>query len=43
MMGFELKGLAELLERVSVPVHVNSQEALFVSRTPGRDGRSHHT
>jgi glyoxylase-like metal-dependent hydrolase (beta-lactamase superfamily II) len=35
MMGFELKGLAELLERVSVPVHVNSQEALFVSRVTG--------
>ncbi len=35
MMGFELKGLAELMERVSVPVHVNSQEALFVSRTTG--------
>ena len=32
MMGFELKGLAELLERVSVPVHVNSHEADFVSR-----------
>ena len=24
MMGFDLKGLAELLERVSVPVHVNT-------------------
>ena len=35
MMGFELKGLAELLERVSVPVHVNSQEAQFVSRITG--------
>ncbi|WP_428342323.1 MBL fold metallo-hydrolase [Mycobacterium sp.] len=35
MMGFELKGLAELLERISVPVHVNSQEALFVSRITG--------
>ena len=35
MMGFELKGLAELLERVSVPVHVNSQEALYVSRITG--------
>lgn len=35
MMGFELNGLAELLERVSVPVHVNSQEALFVSRVTG--------
>jgi glyoxylase-like metal-dependent hydrolase (beta-lactamase superfamily II) len=35
MMGFELKGLAELLERVSVPVHVNSQETQFVSRITG--------
>ena len=35
MMGFELKGLAELLERVSVPVHVNSQEAEWVSRVTG--------
>ena len=35
MMGFELKGLAELMERVSVPVHVNSEEALFVSRITG--------
>jgi glyoxylase-like metal-dependent hydrolase (beta-lactamase superfamily II) len=35
MMGFELKGLAELLDRVSVPVHVNSEEALFVSRITG--------
>jgi glyoxylase-like metal-dependent hydrolase (beta-lactamase superfamily II) len=35
MMGFELKGLAELMERVSVPIHVNSHEALFVSRITG--------
>ena len=35
MMGFALRGLAELLERVSVPVHVNSQEALYVSRVTG--------
>ncbi len=35
MMGFELKGLAELLERVSVPVHVNTHEALWVSRVTG--------
>ena len=35
MMGFELKGLAELLERVSVPIHVNSQEAQFVSGITG--------
>src|SRR6202012_205765 len=31
MMGYTLAGLAELLERVSVPGHVNSQEAQFVS------------
>jgi glyoxylase-like metal-dependent hydrolase (beta-lactamase superfamily II) len=35
MMGFELKGLAELLERASVPVHVNSLEAEWVSRVTG--------
>jgi glyoxylase-like metal-dependent hydrolase (beta-lactamase superfamily II) len=35
MMGFELKGLAELLERQSVPVHVNSHEADWVSRVTG--------
>jgi glyoxylase-like metal-dependent hydrolase (beta-lactamase superfamily II) len=35
MAGFELKGLADLLERTSVPVHVNSQEALWVSRVTG--------
>jgi glyoxylase-like metal-dependent hydrolase (beta-lactamase superfamily II) len=35
MMGFELKGLAELMERASVPVHVNTNEALWVSRVTG--------
>ena len=35
MMGFELKGLAELLERVEVPVHVNTHEADWVSRVTG--------
>lgn len=35
MMGFELKGLAELLERVSLPVHVNSHEVDWVSRITG--------
>ena len=35
MMGFELKGLAELLNRTSVPVHVNAHEALWVSRVTG--------
>ncbi|CAN5184356.1 MBL fold metallo-hydrolase [soil metagenome] len=32
MMGFTLKGLAELLERQSVPVHVNTHETEWVSR-----------
>ena len=32
MMGFTLKGLAELLERETVPVHVNIHEAKWVSR-----------
>ena len=44
MMGFELKGLAELLDRVSVPVHVNTHEALWVSRVtgiPARDLTAH--
>src|SRR5690349_18613335 len=35
MAGFEMKGLAEFLERASVPVHVNSEEALWVSRVTG--------
>jgi len=35
MMGFELKGLAELLENDSVPVHVNAHEAQWVSRVTG--------
>ena len=35
MMGFSLKGLAELMERVSVPVHVNTHEADWVSRITG--------
>jgi glyoxylase-like metal-dependent hydrolase (beta-lactamase superfamily II) len=45
MMGFELKGLAELLERVSVPVHVNTHEAQWVSRVTGipmSDLTTHH-
>ncbi|MGB3480776.1 MAG: MBL fold metallo-hydrolase [Mycobacterium sp.] len=32
MMGFTLKGLAELLERQNAPVHVNTHEAEWVSR-----------
>ena len=35
MMGFTLAGVAELLERVSVPIHVNALEAEWVSRVTG--------
>ncbi|KJX74910.1 MBL fold metallo-hydrolase [Mycobacterium lepromatosis] len=35
MMGFQLTGLTELLEQVTVPVHVNTHEALWVSRVTG--------
>jgi glyoxylase-like metal-dependent hydrolase (beta-lactamase superfamily II) len=35
MMGFQLNGLADLLQRASVPVHVNSLEADWVSRVTG--------
>lgn len=35
MMGFELKGLAELLDQTEVPVHVNTHEAEWVSRVTG--------
>lgn len=35
MMGFTLKGLAELLEHRTVPVHVNTHEADWVSRVTG--------
>ena len=45
MMGFELKGLADLLERQSVPVHVNNLEADWVSRVTGiaRSELTEHT
>jgi glyoxylase-like metal-dependent hydrolase (beta-lactamase superfamily II) len=35
MLGFTLKGLAELMERQSVPIHVNTHEADWVSRITG--------
>lgn len=35
MMGFTLRGVTELLERVEVPIHVNSHEAPWVSRVTG--------
>lgn len=35
MMGHTIEGVARLLERVSVPVHVNRNEVPWVSRTTG--------
>jgi glyoxylase-like metal-dependent hydrolase (beta-lactamase superfamily II) len=35
MLGFQMKGLSELLERQNVPVHVNTQEAPWVARVTG--------
>ena len=35
MMGFTLKGLAELMDRQSVPIHVNTHEAQWVSKITG--------
>ncbi|WP_421842174.1 MBL fold metallo-hydrolase [Mycobacterium sp.] len=35
MMGFNMPGLTELLERATVPVHVHADEALWVSRVTG--------
>ena len=35
MMGFTLAGLAELMELQSVPIHVNTHEADWVSRVTG--------
>ena len=35
MMGFSIEGVAELLGRVSVPIHVQRDEAPWVQRTTG--------
>ncbi len=35
MMGFELNGIAQLLERVDVPVHVQDEEAVLVTKVTG--------
>ena len=35
MMGFTLKGLAELMDRQSVPIYVNTHEAQWVSNITG--------
>ena len=37
MMGMKLEGVAELLERVDVPVHVQATEADFVQKVTGLD------
>jgi hydroxyacylglutathione hydrolase len=40
MMGMKLEGVADVLERVEVPVHVQSDEAEFVSTVTGLGGDS---
>ena len=35
MMGFSVPGIAELLERVSVPIHIQRDEADYVRKTTG--------
>lgn len=40
MMGFELEGIAALLERVDVPIHVQAEEAEYVGKTTGVTDRS---
>ncbi|HEV8295982.1 MAG TPA: MBL fold metallo-hydrolase [Acidimicrobiales bacterium] len=35
MMGFSIRGVADLLERVSVPVHIQADEADYVTKTTG--------
>lgn len=46
MMGFTIEGVSELLERVSVPIHVQADEAEYVRRVTGLSGTdlvSHHS
>jgi hydroxyacylglutathione hydrolase len=38
MMGYSIEGLAQMLERVSVPVHAHRLEAPLISRATGVDG-----
>lgn len=35
MMGFDLEGIAELLERVDVPIHIQADEADYVHKVTG--------
>ncbi len=37
MMGYSIEGLAQLLDRVSVPVHAHRLEAPLISRATGLD------
>jgi glyoxylase-like metal-dependent hydrolase (beta-lactamase superfamily II) len=46
MMGFSIRGVTDLLERVSVPVHVQADESEFVRKTTGitdADLVTHHS
>ena len=36
MMGYAIEGIAELLERVDCPIHVQRDEVPWVRRTTGR-------
>ncbi len=40
MMGMKLEGVAELMERVEVPIHVQADEAEFVRKVTGLDDGS---
>ena len=40
MMGFEINGVAQLLERVDVPIHVQAPEAEFVQKVTGIEADS---
>ena len=40
MMGFELEGIAALLQRTDVPIHVQAEEAEYVRKVTGVDGAS---
>ena len=35
MMGFEINGISQLLERVAVPIHVQAAEAEWITKTTG--------
>ena len=39
MMGFDLEGIAALLDRVDVPIHVQADEAEYVKKVTGIDTR----